>query len=61
VSSQPGLVNSNLLMQIKTFLVFYHHAEVKKKMVPEICRPDSVEKFVYTSEQVFKEELGTGT
>ena len=55
VSSQPGLVNSNLLMQTKTFLAFYHHAEVKRKESPDVDRPEGVEKFVY-NEKIFKEE-----
>ncbi len=64
LNSQPGLVNSNLLMQTKTFLSFYHHAEVKRKDAasppPNSYRPDgAVEKFVY-NEKIFKEEPGSG-
>ncbi len=42
-------------MQTKTFLAFYHHAEVKRKESPEVDRPEGVEKFVY-NEKIFKEE-----
>ncbi len=42
-------------MQTKTFLAFYHHAEVKRKESPDVDRPEGVEKFVY-NEKIFKEE-----
>jgi hypothetical protein len=47
-------------VQTKTFLAFYHHAEVMRKDSPDCWRQEGVEKFVY-SEKIFKEEPGSGT
>ena len=46
-------------MQTNTFLAVYHHAEVRRRDIQEIIRPESVEKFVY-NEKIFKEEPVAG-